>query len=77
VEYDALVRTRPPRFVPPIAALGLALAALLGGACGPSEKKHCKVNDQCFVCPDDKAFAACKRDPTSSRCKWTPPENCK
>lgn len=58
-------------------SLGVGLAlALTVGACSEAEKKHCKVNDQCFVCPDDKAFVACKRDPTSSRCKWTPMENC-
>jgi hypothetical protein len=55
----------------------LLLLLVLGTGCRGSMKKHCKVNDQCFACPDDKAVAACKADPTSSRCKWTPPENCK
>jgi hypothetical protein len=38
--------------------------------------KTCKVNDQCFVCPDEKAKERCVRDPTSSRCKWAEPSHC-
>lgn len=56
--------------------IALALIALLASECGPSRKRTCKVNGQCFVCPDDKAVAACRRDPTSSRCKWAEPSNC-
>ncbi len=41
------------------------------------ERKICKVNDQCFVCADDKSLARCVRDPSTSRCKWTPPHECK
>jgi hypothetical protein len=52
------------------------LLAIGAVACGTSKKKTCKVNDQCFVCPDDKAVAACFADPTSSRCKWAEPSNC-
>jgi hypothetical protein len=28
------------------------------------------------VCPDEKAKAACVRDPTTSRCKWAEPSHC-
>lgn len=51
-------------------AVGLA-------ACNGGPKKTCKVNDQCFVCPDEAAVTRCKADPTRSRCKWTPLSDCK
>ncbi len=48
---------------------------LLLAAC--SRERHlCKVNDQCFVCHDEKSLAKCIRDPASARCKWTPPSDC-
>lgn len=53
----------------------LLLASVACGGCG-GEKKTCRVNDQCFVCPDDGAVAKCKADPTRSRCKWTPMSDC-
>jgi hypothetical protein len=55
----------------------VVLAAALLGACRGGPKRTCKVNDQCFVCPDEAAITRCKADPTRSRCKWTPPEDCK
>jgi uncharacterized protein YcfL len=50
------------------------LSLLLAGC---SRERHlCKVNDQCFVCSDEKSLAKCIRDPASARCKWTPPSDC-
>jgi hypothetical protein len=54
----------------------LCLLALVSGAC-TRERRLCKVNDQCFVCTDDKSLAKCVRDPSTARCKWTPPNECK
>ena len=54
------------------------LVGLLAASCrrkGP--ELTCKINDQCFVCPDEKAKANCVRDPTASRCKWAEPSHCK
>lgn len=53
----------------------VALAAAAWVGCG-SEKRTCRVNDQCFACPDEAAVAKCKADPTRSRCKWTPMSDC-
>ena len=68
------------RFVTPDrvkrALTGLVVVLLLV-ACKSAPQKFCKVNDQCFVCPDDAAVQKCFSDPTTSRCKWTPPSNCK
>jgi hypothetical protein len=55
-------------------AIFLVLPLVLCGC--TRERKLCKVNDQCFVCHDDKSLAKCIRDPTTSRCKWTPPHEC-
>jgi len=60
-----------------IVVLGLVLGSLLVGACKKGPELTCKVNDQCFVCPDEKAKSNCVRDPTSSRCKWAEPSHCK
>lgn len=60
------------------AALGLLAGALLAGACksrGP--ELTCKVNDVCFVCPDEKAQSRCLRDPSSARCKYAELSHCK
>jgi len=63
-----------------IAIVTSCLAAALGSGllagCKRSPEITCKVNDQCFVCPDEKAKANCRRDPTSSRCKWAEPSHC-
>jgi hypothetical protein len=59
---------------------GLLLAVALGilvASCKKGPELTCKVNDQCFVCPDEKAKSNCVRDPTSSRCKWAEPSHCK
>ncbi|AKU95967.1 hypothetical protein AKJ09_02631 [Labilithrix luteola] len=57
----------------------LASSAIWPGlvACKKSPEITCKVNDQCFVCPNEKAKANCAKDPTSSRCKWAEPSHCK
>ncbi len=49
---------------------------VLGAACNRGPKKTCRVNDQCFTCPNDEAIAKCKADPTRSRCKWAPMSEC-
>jgi hypothetical protein len=50
---------------------------LVIGACNTSPPKPCKVNEQCFLCPDAKSLALCQRDPAAARhCKWTPPDKC-
>jgi hypothetical protein len=51
-------------------------AVALGAACKQGPELTCRVNEQCFVCPDEKAKAACVRDPTTSRCKWAEPSHC-
>jgi hypothetical protein len=57
----------------------LATSSLLVAACtkkaGP--ELTCKVNDVCFVCPDEKAQAKCKVDPSTARCKYAQPSHCK
>lgn len=61
--------------------VAVVLTLLVTGSClvgcnkGP--EITCKVNDQCFVCPNEKAKANCMKDPTSSRCKWAEPSHCK
>jgi hypothetical protein len=55
----------------------IVLVLLFSTAACTRERKLCKVNDQCFVCNDDKSLAKCIRDPTTSRCKWTPPHDCR
>ena len=57
-------------------AQALALC-ILAASCKKGPELTCKVNDQCFVCPDEKAKSNCVRDPTSSRCKWAEPSHCK
>jgi hypothetical protein len=52
-------------------AFGVSLSS-----CTAGEKKTCRVNDQCFVCSDEKSLAKCIRDPASARCKWKPPHEC-
>jgi hypothetical protein len=59
------------------AGMAILLGTLLVAACKRGPELTCKVNDQCFVCPDAKAKANCVRDPTSSRCKWAEPSHCK
>ena len=49
---------------------------ILAASCKKRPELTCKVNDQCFVCPDEKAKSNCPRDPTSSRCKWAEPSHC-
>ena len=56
---------------------GVALVALATLAACSRKRKLCRVNDQCFVCHDDKSLAKCIRDPASARCKWTPPTDCR
>ncbi len=59
-----------------LSTLGI-LVGVVAAACHKGPELTCKVNDQCFVCPDEKAKASCVRDPTSSRCKWAEPHHCK
>jgi hypothetical protein len=54
---------------------GIVLCILVA-SCKKGPELTCKVNDQCFVCPDEKAKSNCVRDPTSSRCKWAEPSHC-
>lgn len=58
-----------------LAFVTLAIA-LPAASCKKGPELTCKVNDQCFVCPDERAKASCVRDPTSSRCKWAEPSHC-
>lgn len=60
-----------------VLALSLLVSCLGFAACKKSPELTCKVNDQCFVCPNEKAKANCTKDPTSSRCKWAEPSHCK
>lgn len=59
--------------------LGLVLCAVtaLTFACKKGPELTCKVNDVCFVCPDEKAQAKCIRDPSVARCKYAEPSHCK
>lgn len=54
-------------------------SALLVVACAKeaSPELTCKVNGVCFVCPDEKAQARCKVDPSTARCKFAEPSHCK
>ena len=61
------------RVVVMLVGLGLLLAAC--GKRGP--ELTCKANDVCFVCPDEKQQARCHADPSTSRCKWAPPDHCR
>ncbi|MBX3191984.1 MAG: hypothetical protein KF819_33645 [Labilithrix sp.] len=58
-------------------AIVASIAAMMVAACNRGPEITCKVNDQCFVCPNEKAKADCRKDPTSSRCKWAEPSHCK
>ena len=53
------------------------LVSLLVASCRKGPELTCRVNEQCFVCPDEKAKAKCVADPTTSRCKWAEPSHCK
>jgi hypothetical protein len=66
-----------PSILAPVSRIVFAVIVLGLVSCKPSERKLCKVNEQCFVCSDEKSLAKCIRDPAAARCKWTPPENCK
>lgn len=68
-------RSMPGRTM--ISALVAGVLFVVLAACERGPEITCKVNDQCFVCPDEKAKTACFRDPTSSRCKWAEPSHCK
>jgi len=57
-----------------VVAFTLAFALV---ACNRGPEITCKVNDQCFVCPNETARTNCRKDPTSSRCKWAEPSHCK
>jgi len=54
---------------------GVLLVAACAKKAGP--ELTCKVNDVCFVCPDEKAQARCKVDPSTSHCKFAEPSHCK
>ena len=38
-----------------------------GGA--PAKKLYCKVNNGCWICPDDAAMTKCILNPVTSGCK--------
>jgi hypothetical protein len=59
-----------------LAVLVVSCLSLLSPAACSRERRLCKVNDQCFVCADDKSLTKCVRDPSTARCKWTPPSDC-
>ena len=65
------------------------LAGLVAGlACKPSgtttldeagkpvPKLYCKMNNQCWICPDDAAMKKCILNPTTSGCKQGGPTDC-
>ena len=54
---------------------GVLLLAACKKKSGP--ELTCKVNAVCFVCPDEKAQAKCKVDPSIARCKSAEPDHCK
>lgn len=60
--------------IPVLAALAAAAST---AACNQGPELTCKVNDQCFVCPTEKARAMCVRDPSVARCKWAEPSHCR
>jgi hypothetical protein len=60
-----------------ILTLALCAVSLFTAACKKGPELTCKVNDVCFVCPDEKAQAKCIRDPSGARCKYAEPSHCK
>jgi hypothetical protein len=60
-----------------VVALSLVLG-LIAPACKKSGPElTCKVNNVCFVCPDEAAQAKCIRDPSVARCKYAEMSHCK
>ena len=45
-----------------------------GGA--PKPKLYCKMNSQCWICPDDEAMKKCIINPGTSGCKLGGPTDC-
>lgn len=58
-----------------VAVLALGLVAVSCKKSGP--ELTCKVNNVCFVCPDEAAQAKCVRDPSVARCKYAEMTHCK
>lgn len=66
----------------------LALTSLLALACkgsgdgttdadgGKNVKHLCKMNNQCWVCPDEAAQKKCILNPVTSGCKLSGPTEC-
>jgi hypothetical protein len=61
-----------------VVGLVLGLLGLLAASCKKSGPElTCKVNNVCFVCPDEAAQAKCIRDPSVARCKYAEMSHCK
>jgi hypothetical protein len=63
-----------------VLAIVASFAASLSAACKdttrpldeagkPIPKLFCKLNNQCWICPDDAAMTKCIINPTTSGCK--------
>ena len=60
-----------------VVGLVLCVVSTVAVACKKGPELTCKVNDVCFVCPDETAQAKCIRDPSVARCKYAEMSHCK
>lgn len=63
-----------------IAAAALAACKAEGDAAGPDGgkpiKQICKMNNQCWICPDEAALKKCILNPATSGCKQATEGEC-
>ena len=48
-----------------------------GGDGGKAPKLICKMNNQCWICPDDAAMKKCIINPATSGCKLSSDGDCR
>ncbi len=48
-----------------------------GGGGGKAPKLICKMNNQCWICPDDGAMKKCIINPATSGCKLSSDGDCR
>ena len=52
-------------------------AGAIGGDGGKAVKLICKMNNQCWICPDDAAMSKCVINPATSGCKQASDGDCR